>query len=114
MPLDTLESLKLIYRENPGIVKDRGLTSESDTRANILDRIIHEALLWPRNAVKRESFANPGYIDFMFTHGRAVMLWEAKSEGQAFSLPHRKQPHRRMKIAGTPLLSKLAFQNQRS
>ncbi len=101
MPLDPLDAFKLIYEENPRISRDRGLTSESDTRANILDRIIHEVLLWPRIAVRREPFANPGYIDFMFTHGRPVMIWEAKSEGQAFSFPHRKQPRRRMKIAGT-------------
>ena len=98
---DALDVFKEIYRQNPDIGKDRGRATESDTRANVLDRVIHDVLGWPRSNVDREPFANPGYIDYAFHHGRPILLMEAKSEGVSFTLPYQKRPQRQLKISGT-------------
>jgi hypothetical protein len=104
---DPLDSFKRIYVENPSIAKERGRKTEADTRANVLDRVIHEVLKWPRSCVKREPFANPGYIDYEFTHGRKILLLEAKAQGESFIFPYQKQPKRRLKISGTLTTDKI-------
>ncbi len=98
---DPLDKFKKIYKENPSISKHRGRTTEADTRANVIDRVIHEILEWPRACVDREPFANPGFIDYLFTQGRPVLLLEAKAEGEYFIMPYKKNPRRNYKISGS-------------
>lgn len=98
---EPLDRFKRIFLENPSLAQNRGRTTEADTRANVLDRLIHEVLEWPRDNVNREPFANPGYIDYQFSHGRPILLMEAKAEGESFAFPYQKQPKRHLKINGT-------------
>jgi hypothetical protein len=98
MNLDAIEKFKLIYAENSAIAKTRGRITEADTRANILDRILHEVLEWPRSEVDREPHVNQGYIDFLVKHGRPIFVLEAKAEGETFSLPYRKAVRRKINV----------------
>ena len=84
---DPLDRSKQIYKDNPAITHSRGRTSEADTRANILDHLIHDVLLWPRDAVDRETYARPGFLDYVLVYGRPVLIIEAKSERTTFGLP---------------------------
>jgi hypothetical protein len=98
--LEALDKFRETCKEFPDLAMHRGRLSESDTRANILDRLIHEVLEWPRRpeVVAREPFANPGFIDYQFTHGRPLLLLEAKARGVTFSFPYRKKRRRHVKI----------------
>jgi hypothetical protein len=98
MNLDAVEKFKLIYLQNPEVAKERGRISESDTRSNILDRLLHEVFEWPRSSVERETFINEGFIDYLVKHGRPIFVLEAKAEGETFYLPHRKIVRRKIKI----------------
>jgi len=103
---DPIEKFKLIYKENPEIAKERGRKSETDTRSNILDRILHEVLGWARADVERETHINDGFIDYFVRHGRPIFILEAKAEGETFSLPIRKSPRRKMAIKSVFSLDK--------
>lgn len=99
--LDPLDKFKAIYAEHAQQLKERGRDTESDTRANILDRVVHEVLGWPRAAVKRELYANPGFLDYELTSGRPLVVIEAKKSGGTFCLPHRgSKGVRTLKISG--------------
>jgi hypothetical protein len=98
---DALETFRKIYQDFGEFAKNRGKISESDTRANILDRVLYEVLKWPRESVRRETFSNPGYIDYEFNIGRPVLVLEAKAAGVAFSFPYQKtESVRHLKICG--------------
>ncbi|HEX4055303.1 MAG TPA: hypothetical protein VHX86_13650 [Tepidisphaeraceae bacterium] len=100
MNQDALDKYKAILNDNPDLAIHRGRQTEADTRANVLDRLIHDVLEWPRrpDVVTREPFANPGFIDYQFFHGRPLLLLEAKRAGITFSFPYRKQPRRILRI----------------
>src|ERR1700733_637601 len=98
-PLDVFGQ---IYQDHAGININRGKETEADTRANILDRIIHEVLGWPREAVKREVFAKPGFLDYELSRGKPVIVVEAKASGVSFTIPHKKKDTpQKLKISGT-------------
>ena len=63
--------------------------NEADTRHQIIDRVLHEVLLWPRGQVKCEDYIRPGYADYVLERaaGRRELLIEAKRQGHFFSLP---------------------------
>lgn len=63
--------------------------NEADTRPQIIDRILHEIIDWPRTRVACEEYVQPGYADYVFRKGSGdvVFLLEAKKEGDYFSLP---------------------------
>jgi hypothetical protein len=63
--------------------------NEADTRARIIDEVVHVVLSWPKAAVRRECFVDPGYMDYAFvrTDGQFVLVLEAKKEGTYFELP---------------------------
>lgn len=65
--------------------------NEADTRANVIDTIIHEVLDWPKSSVKREVSIHPGYADYMLynTAGKIALVIEAKREGVSFDLPKK-------------------------
>lgn len=105
MLLEPLDKFREICESFPAVAVHRGRMTEADTRANLLDRIIHETLGWPRklDVVSREPFANPGFIDYRFSHGRPVVLMEAKAAGETFVFPYRKIRRRTVKIESTLL-----------
>src|SRR4051812_3809800 len=91
-----------IYRDFGKFCQQRGRVSETDTRANILDRLLHEVLLWPREAIHRETYAHPGFVDYELRLGRPVVIVEAKATDVAFSIPYQKHPGaRRLRLSGS-------------
>src|SRR5437899_1320621 len=79
----------------------RGRISEADTRANVIDRMLHEVLGWPREAVRRESHSQAGFLDYKLLRGSPIAVVEAKAEGETFVIPYRKHSRaQRMKIGG--------------
>ena len=63
--------------------------NEADTRHQIIDRVLHEVLAWPHNQIDCESYIDPGYADYLLRkpNGDALLLIEAKREGDYFALP---------------------------
>lgn len=72
-------------------VKSLGDLNEADTRHQIIDRILHDVLCWPRSSVKCESYIDSGYADYVLLGRleRQVLFIEAKRSGYYFQLPHR-------------------------
>jgi len=101
MQKDPLEKLSCIYKEYAELCAKRGEVSEEDTRANILDRILHEVLEWPRDAVHREVYLKPGYLDYELVVGTSVAVIEAKKSGKSFVFPYKKNTHKSYKISGS-------------
>jgi len=66
---------------------DLEFQTEADTRARLISRILHEVLDWPQQNVKREQFANPGFMDYVLLTSRPVAVVEAKRSGDTFELP---------------------------
>lgn len=81
-------SQHLILRALAQRHKDRAL-NEADTRAQVIDQILHDVLDWPKNSVKRELSIHPGYADYALHNaaGQAALVVEAKKEGVWFTLP---------------------------
>lgn len=63
--------------------------NEADTRHQIIDRLLHDVLAWPRNAVSCEKHVHEGYMDYVLSDpaSRAILVIEAKREGKSFTLP---------------------------
>jgi hypothetical protein len=63
--------------------------NEADTRHQLIDRVLHEVLAWPRNATKCESYIAPGFADYVLFRGDGakILFIEAKREGDYFQLP---------------------------
>jgi hypothetical protein len=102
MNTDPMYLFKEIYNDFGAFAQNRGRVTEADTRANILDRIIHGVLKWPPESVRRELYASPGFIDYELAAGRPILVLEAKASDVTFSLPHRKRTAvRRMKLDGS-------------
>jgi hypothetical protein len=98
---DELEALAAIFKEFGEFCMRRGRVSEADTRATIIDRILHEVLGWPRPSVQREVSQTPGYLDYKLSTTRPVLVIEAKAAGESFEVPHRKaKVSTRLKING--------------
>src|SRR5215469_8006810 len=66
---------------------DLALQTEADTRARLITRILREALDWPDANVSREEYANPGFMDYVLSLQRRVLVVEAKKSGDSFNLP---------------------------
>ena len=71
------------------------------TRHQIIDRILHEILLWPRENVKCEERSDVGFMDYTL-HGatRPLVVVEAKKSGKSWSIPHGKLLKKNYKISG--------------
>lgn len=96
-----LAAFKEISKDFGEFARVRGRISEADTRANLIDRIIHESLGWPRDAVRREVHSRAGFLDYKLLRGVPVAVVEAKAEGETFVIPYRKHSKaQRMKIGG--------------
>jgi hypothetical protein len=98
---DELQTLGAIFRDFASFCQRRGRVSESDTRATIIDRVLHDVLGWPRPTVRREVHVHPGYLDYLLSTTKPVLIVEAKASGESFEVPHRKAKlSSRLKING--------------
>lgn len=61
--------------------------SEADTRCKIIDKILTESLGWREINIRREEYANEGYIDYVLRVGKKGMVIEAKKIAPLFELP---------------------------
>jgi energy-coupling factor transporter ATP-binding protein EcfA2 len=66
---------------------DLDLQTEADTRARLITRILREALDWPDANISHEEFAKPGFMDYVLSLQRRVIVVEAKKSGDSFNLP---------------------------
>ncbi|GAA5481578.1 hypothetical protein [Haloferula sargassicola] len=84
--MQTFESAQKILSEYSA--RDR---NEADTRHQIIDRVIHDVLAWPRDRVRVENYANDGYADYLLldTEDSPILIVEAKKEGADFDLPQK-------------------------
>jgi hypothetical protein len=97
---DALEAFRKIYKDFGVFCRKRGEVSEEDTRANILDRVLHEVLGWPRDCVYREVYVNPGFLDYELSIGKPTVVIEAKKSGVSFVFPFRKKYPKSLKVGG--------------
>jgi hypothetical protein len=101
-PDQGLAVLRKIFVDFGDFAQARGRISEADTRANVVDRIVHDVLGWPRDAVRREAYSNAGFLDYKLLRGAPLAVIEAKAEGESFVIPYRKHAKaQRMKISGS-------------
>ena len=84
---DRLDVLAAIFSDFGEFCQNRGRVSEADTRATLIDRVLHEVLDWPRAAVAREVAVSPGYIDYELSAPRPALVLEAKASGEHFLFP---------------------------
>lgn len=61
--------------------------NEAETRFHIIDTILTQVLQWPRDWIRVEQRAEPGYTDYELGEAGTVLVVEAKREGTAFALP---------------------------
>lgn len=68
--------------------------NEADTRAQVIDAVLHEVLDWPSASIKREFHVHSGYVDYLLHNasGQIALVVEAKKEGVYFTLPRRPGP----------------------
>lgn len=62
-------------------------TSESDTRAKVITRILTHVLGWPEGAIVREAHSESGYADYILKAPHPAVVVEAKRSGKHFVLP---------------------------
>jgi KaiC/GvpD/RAD55 family RecA-like ATPase len=74
--------------------------TESDTRARLISRILRDALDWPDTHVSREEYANPGFMDYVLSLQRRVLVIEAKKSGDSFQLPSDVSTAETFSLAG--------------
>jgi hypothetical protein len=94
------EILLKIAKDNETFFANNNYLTEADTRANVIDQILHRVLLWPTHEVKREEHVESGYMDYSLKiNGKNYVCLEAKKQGATFALPSDKQ-RRNYKIGG--------------
>lgn len=89
------------------------LLNEADTRAMVIDTVIHDVLDWPKTSVKREIAIHPGYADYLLhnTAGQIALIVEAKREGIFFEIPKRQSDLENKRIGFLSIRALLTDQN---
>lgn len=85
------------------VFKDQllAVSSESDTRAKLVDVVLRDVLGWPENLIEREPHVKEtgGYIDYLLSTSHPYFVVEAKKSTHLYDLP--KQTNRRQyKVGG--------------
>jgi hypothetical protein len=100
--LDRFRSLCISFKD---FCSKHGKITEADTRANIIDKIICEVLVWPEDAIRREVHVERGYIDYHLSiNGKEFIVIEAKKEGTCFDFPTGNN-QRSYKLSGALMTS---------
>lgn len=73
-----------LSREFSGKTRDR---NEAQTRFEVINRILEDALGWERDAVQVEDREDGGIADYVLGRGIRRAVVEAKREGRTFELP---------------------------
>ena len=78
-------------------LQDLSLTpiSESDTRSKIIDYILLRILGWEEKNIEREHHQSEtgGYVDYILSTARPILLIEAKNANRVYELPGNKNKH---------------------
>lgn len=100
-PDELLKRLEEIYKTFGEFCHKRGSISEADTRHQIIDRILHEVLLWPRHHVKCEERTDVGVMDYtLYPSSRPLVVVEAKKAGETWYIPHSKLQRKVYELSG--------------
>ncbi len=82
--LATLERLNAKYKNSA--------MNESDTRFQIIDKIIKETFFWPESSIKTESHTNEGYTDYQLKEkNKTYLVIEAKKQKIKFNFSEYKE-----------------------
>jgi hypothetical protein len=104
-PDEALQELKGIKNEFATFCAGRGITSEADTRAKLIDKVLTEVCCWPEGTIAREERVDSGFIDYsLVVQTRRFVAVEAKREGLSFIFP--ESTHKSLKLSGTVLTDK--------
>src|SRR6266404_153834 len=100
-----MKSSEECFKSFESIVAEQGqfnlaLQTEADTRARLITRILRDALDWPDANVSREEHANPGFMDYVLSLQRTVLVVEAKKSGDTFELPLDVSTSAKFTLAG--------------
>jgi hypothetical protein len=66
-------------------------SSEADTRAKFITRILTQTLDWPEPAISREQHSAVGYLDYVLGFPQPGLVVEAKRAGKYFVFPKEKR-----------------------
>lgn len=100
-PDELLTRLEKIFQSFGQFCQRRGSVSEADTRHQIIDRILHEVLLWPRQNVNCEERTDVGYMDYtLYGTSRPLIVIEAKKAGDSWSIPYGKLIKKTYQLSG--------------
>ncbi len=95
------EILSDIMADFSAFLRDRGSSSEADTRAKVVTKVLVDVCGWPESEIDREGYSHAGYIDYrLLLNKKPHILVEAKRAGAAFSLPDNVQ-RKHYKLSGT-------------
>ncbi|MFE9296453.1 hypothetical protein [Streptomyces niveus] len=61
--------------------------NEATTRMHLIDRVVFDALQWPKDQCTPEESHDGLYADYVLGLPKRQMIWEAKKEGVYFELP---------------------------
>jgi hypothetical protein len=101
-PDDAYTNIAEIFTQFGKFCQHRGRVNEANTRAQIIDRILIEALGWPKEFISREEPITNGYMDYLLhSDNRKYLIIEAKREGIPFDVPMTFSSRRRYKINGS-------------
>lgn len=82
--LETLKRLNEKYKKSA--------MNESDTRFQIINKILKETFFWPEIGIKTESRTNEGYTDYQLKeNGKTYLVIEAKKEKIRFNFSEYKE-----------------------
>ncbi len=83
----SLETLKTLHKKF-----DKKELNESDTRFQIIDKILKDTFYWPESNIITESITNVGYTDYQLTsNGKTFLVIEAKKEKLNFNFSEYKE-----------------------
>ncbi len=82
-----LHELSVLVDENGQHRLVSKTSTEADTRAKVITRILTRVLDWPEAAIVREEKSSAGYLDYKLSCPRPTLVVEAKRSGQYFTFP---------------------------
>ena len=84
------KALKILENLNNKFTKSE--FNESDTRFQIIDKIIKKVLFWPDSGINTETNTNEGYTDYQLRHNdKTYLVIEAKKEKIKFGFSEYKE-----------------------
>ncbi|MBI2979522.1 MAG: hypothetical protein HYY41_01630, partial [Chloroflexi bacterium] len=101
---DALSNLKQIKDDFREFCELKGASSEADTRAKLIDKVLTQVLGWPEQVIQRERHVNEGFLDYeLEVRHKSLVTIEAKKAGVPFVIPVQERVVRSLKLNGAIL-----------